>query len=89
MIFHDFKGFFNVFFNVFTFRTSLAQKKFNFFYFVPLNDQNFRYILDWGLRQVIHNLIQGHLDVPEVLNVHMNEIYKEPTTIKSKKLKFK
>ena len=29
------------------------------------------------------------LYVPEVLNVHMNEIYKKLTTIKSNKLKFK
>ena len=89
MIFHDFKGFFNGFL-MFSLLEEVWHKKSSiFFYFVPLNDQNFRYILDWGLRQVIHNLIQGHLDVPEVLNVHMNEIYKEPTSIKSKKLKFK
>ena len=33
--------------------------------------------------------ISSLLDLPEVLNVHMNESYKKLTTIKSNQLKFK
>ena len=37
----------------------------------------------------IRNIKAPIFQVPEVLNVHMNEIYKKITTIKSNKLKFK
>ena len=36
----------------------------------------------------LNNEIFDSKDVPEVLNVHMNEIYKKLTRIKSNKLKF-